>query len=365
MLKSFEIINFQSHPISKGEFHKGVNVFKGTSHHGKSAIIRAIKWAIRNDLDGNADAYKATFSGKNDEFSCKVSFDEGWAKRGRIKKSNFLNIQTGDKKIDLEAIRSDIPEELSTLTRMTDLNIQEQHDGFFMLSDNPGERGKKLSKILGLEIITTSIDNAKREVRECEDQIKFYDKEIENNTEKLSQHKNFATKEKKVKELNNLFSNLKSKEEQKERLDLYLTKIKEEQEEAEDLSKIVIEVGKKLGKAKAVFKELKEIQDKTITLRLVLNSVDKNQRGMESLQKILNSQETITALRKTINKSYSLVESTSRLGSVVNRVSDSLVKIKLYETDITKLNSNIEAILKENKNDICSCCGSFKSHWRK
>jgi DNA repair protein SbcC/Rad50 len=43
-INKVRIENFQSHEDTLMEFHKGLNVITGPSDHGKSAVMRAIKW---------------------------------------------------------------------------------------------------------------------------------------------------------------------------------------------------------------------------------------------------------------------------------------------------------------------------------
>ena len=48
-LKRVRLENFQSHKNSIIDFDRGLNVIVGPSDSGKSAIIRAIKWALYNE----------------------------------------------------------------------------------------------------------------------------------------------------------------------------------------------------------------------------------------------------------------------------------------------------------------------------
>lgn len=52
-LKRVRLENFQSHRNSVIDFDRGLNVIVGPSDSGKSAIIRAIKWALYNEPSGN------------------------------------------------------------------------------------------------------------------------------------------------------------------------------------------------------------------------------------------------------------------------------------------------------------------------
>ena len=45
--------NFQSHKNTSLEFDRGLNVILGNSDSGKTAILRAIKWALYNEPQGD------------------------------------------------------------------------------------------------------------------------------------------------------------------------------------------------------------------------------------------------------------------------------------------------------------------------
>ena len=48
MIKSIHVVGFQSHADSTIEFDPGVNVLIGQSDSGKTAVVRALDWALNN-----------------------------------------------------------------------------------------------------------------------------------------------------------------------------------------------------------------------------------------------------------------------------------------------------------------------------
>lgn len=151
MIKSSELINFQSHKYSLLEFSPGVNIVKGTSNSGKSSIVRALKWLIVNRPTG--DSFKSHWAKKKDELSigCELTNPDSDSFVSR-KKDSKENAYTTEGET-FSAIKFSIPEEIQTILRMNELNIQSQHDGYFLLQDTPGEVGKRLNEVAGLSII--------------------------------------------------------------------------------------------------------------------------------------------------------------------------------------------------------------------
>lgn len=147
MLKTIEISNFQAHKNTYIEFDKGMNVITGSSRAGKSSIIRAILLALRNRPSGGS--YKSWFAKDTDNVEVSLEFDDGWFTRTREKDKNKYITDNGV----FEALRSDVPEAIQTISNIVDYNIQTQFQPYFLLQDSPGDRAKKLNDLVGLNII--------------------------------------------------------------------------------------------------------------------------------------------------------------------------------------------------------------------
>jgi len=155
-----EIKNVQPHEHTIIEPSKRVTVIQGTSHSGKSSIVRAIKKLIENRPMGR-EGLLSWFASDKDEISIGMSFEEGtYVYREQTKSDNRYT--TSESKKPLRAIRSDVPEEVLAITKMNSVNIQSQHDPYFMLQNTPGEVGRMFNEAVGLEIIDETISQAKK-----------------------------------------------------------------------------------------------------------------------------------------------------------------------------------------------------------
>ena len=90
LIEAIEITNFQSHANTVLEFHEGVNVIKGTSGHGKSAIIRALEWLLTNTYYGDAKSWFADKS-RSEERRVGKECKSRWA-REQLKKDGKIAI---------------------------------------------------------------------------------------------------------------------------------------------------------------------------------------------------------------------------------------------------------------------------------
>lgn len=158
MLEKLRIKNFQSHADSKLTFSPGVNVITGSSDSGKSAIIRAIEWSLRNRPLGGE--FVSSFA------NGKPTIVDLRFESARIikRRSGSKNVYLVDGKL-LEAVRSDVPDEIASVANMPDFSIQSQHNPYFLLSVSPGEVARFINSEIGIDIIDklySAIDRNRR-----------------------------------------------------------------------------------------------------------------------------------------------------------------------------------------------------------
>lgn len=149
MIDAIEIDNFQSHQGTVLSLVPGVNVLTGTSDSGKSAVVRALVWLIQNRPQGVG--YRSTFAARDEATRVGLSLaDGGWVIRERDGgKLNQYRLEG----LELEALRADVPQEVSSLLDLREYNVQGQHDAYFLLQNTPGEVARMLNDVVGLDVI--------------------------------------------------------------------------------------------------------------------------------------------------------------------------------------------------------------------
>ena len=365
MIKSFFIKNIQSHQQTEAnDLHEGVNIIKGDSGTGKSTLRRSLKWVIRNTPRGFGDNYKSNFADDKEETSCEIVFDNGSVKR--IKKGilNQLQLKTKDKEITLEAIGSDIPEELSALTNMSEINIQDQHSSFFLLQDTPRDRGKKLNELLGLEIIHRSINKVHKIVTNAKREKERIGNEIKEKKEELKEFADLSEMEAILVKVEKDFEKTEEMEKENGRLNYVLDSLGVEEDNIEYLTKKIQLKPEVIG----LIRTIEEFKQAT----------RENRNLTPLLERIQQDEEIIVRFRKKIEYKIPLME-LRESAKEVGEKEDALVKlngilfaITQEETNITELREKItntkekrKKLLEENKDVFCDKCGSYISHWRR
>ena len=153
MLKQIELFNYESHVHSVIDLSEGINIFSGASGQGKSSIRRAIMWCMTNKPNGDAMVSWSAFDAKgNQKEPCRVilTFDDLVIERQKGPKLNGYIINNDDKH-PLEAVGVSLPEQVSSLLNVNDINYEDQLGAPFLLSESSGEVARYLNRIVNLD----------------------------------------------------------------------------------------------------------------------------------------------------------------------------------------------------------------------
>lgn len=155
MINSLTIKNFQSWKKAVFRFHKEVNVIVGETDAGKSAIIKALRLVINNKPSG--DEFISYW-----DSSTQVKAKVGRKIAKRVKGNKNLYYINKNK---FKSFGQSVPEQVSKLFNISNVNIQHQLDMPFLLSESPGEVARYFNKIVNLDIIDRSLKNASDRIR--------------------------------------------------------------------------------------------------------------------------------------------------------------------------------------------------------
>ena len=171
MLQTIQIHNFQSHENSQLDLSPGINTLVGDSDCGKSAVMRAILWAITNSPQGDAYVSDWTKTPKGKQMAGTATYvavdtnpQKGLGKfsvvRKRSTEFNGYEVFDGSDNTQFEALRTDVPREVSQCFNIGPVNIQRQMDPPFLIASTPGEAARFINQLVNL----TDIDEAQTEI---------------------------------------------------------------------------------------------------------------------------------------------------------------------------------------------------------
>lgn len=166
-IKKIVLENFQSHKHTEIELNKKLNIIVGQSDSGKTAILRAIKWALYNEPSGDFFIRE----GENEVTVSLVFSDNTKLTRYRSRSKNVYELEYNNgKELRLEGFGLGVPEEVKEAIGIYKINLDgnesnsvslaEQLEGPFLLSEKTSTRAAAIGQLVGVDVI----DQALREV---------------------------------------------------------------------------------------------------------------------------------------------------------------------------------------------------------
>jgi DNA repair protein SbcC/Rad50 len=166
------IENFQSHEKTILDLEKGLNVITGPSDQGKSAIIRAVKWVLYNEPRGIDFIRQGTTTAR-----VTIEMNNGCSIiRERSKSKNRYEVIYPDgtnlifegfgNEVPVEIVKAHgIPKIVLDSDISSNINLGEQLEGPFLISETTAVRAKAIGRLIGLHIIDSSIRDCLVDIR--------------------------------------------------------------------------------------------------------------------------------------------------------------------------------------------------------
>jgi len=331
MIKKVIWKNFQNHTKKVIEFAPDVTVIVGASDKGKSALFRGIRWVATGRPVGGRYVKK----GKTN-CSVKIITSDGTVKRSKNKKTNSYEVNG---KV-LKAFQAKVPQEVTYILGLSEINFQNQFDGPYWFSLSPKQITLKLNDIVNLSELDKIQSKCQKMLRKTKTEKDFLtDKIIEDKKELKSLEwvpECYAAH----KELKNLKTDKLELEEKEERLSKLLKNLVLHEERVNLYSRLVydfIEVNnlyltiihneQKEKKIKSTLKNFKGTDLTPVDFSEV-------QKLREECDKLANKESRLVILRDSI------IETEQELNTVSDKLKQFLRKQKRCPLCQSKLKPN-------------------------
>lgn len=342
-IKKIELHNFQSHEYTEMEFDRGLNVILGNSDVGKTAILRAIKWALYNEPKGDYFIRQG-----EREVSVKVTFsNDAVVERSKTpSKNSYFLVDPSGNEMRFEGFGIDVPKEITDVTNMykvpldnsnnkTILNIAEQLDGPFLLNEQASLRASAIGRLIGVnyvdDALRTVVRDNKRINQEIADLIKNKE-ELKEQLDEFSYIKDYKEKFEKITGLRNKIKALQDRLEMASKLKDSLDKNKIDLDEVN----ILVEKFKSLNKVEGLFPRLE-------------NFIFKKNSFENYLEKINKASGEINSIKNTLEKLKSLDD----LSILEGKISENKKNLEVYQNLFNKYIQNQRELF-DVKNDLKS-----------
>lgn len=348
MIKSVQLINFQSHENNTIIFNKGVNSILGDTDCGKTSIFRAINWVLFNKPSG-----KEYVSHWADETKVIIKQDSGvTVSKGRDKKGNYYTVS--GIKGEFRAIGLGTPpEEVIKALNLESINIQKQLDSPFLLSESSSQIAKKLNSVLDLEIIDHSVSKAKKQKSQAESNLKTEKEILSKMEENYNQYDYLEKMEKEVL----LLEKIKN---QKTKLENEIWKINDLLIRQRELLNKINEFEKILKFQNTIESLILNIsrynneKEKWIKLRSILYNIKSKSKKIEKGIKLISASPQIQNTQEKIDKYRELKKINITLDLLIKRINTKKNTVSYLEKTYDICNKE----LVKNQPSICPLCES-------
>lgn len=351
--------NFQSHKYTEIEFDSSLNVIVGPSDQGKSAIIRALKWALYNEPSGD-------FFIREGENECSVTIifsDNTKVKRYRSKSKNlyYLYDQYGNEKI-FEGFGTKIPQEIVEATSIrkipldsgqtSSINIGEQLEGPFLLSEKNSIRANAIGRLVGVHIVDDALKDTLKDIRNLNIKKKSYEETLKELYANLEDYAYLDDLINRINKLDKIKQSIYGNRKRLEKLVFLQGQLKELNKEIELLEEYLIKL-KNIDKIKVIEQKLSENIKIHIYLNNnynKLNNIDAQIRHNTNLLKKLMNISIVKSLIEKIHLYNNKMDKLNKLNTDYKYTNRSILeneRLLIRLKEIHKVQHNISLI--ENK----------------
>lgn len=341
-INSTELSYFQSHQKTTLELHPSVNAIIGISDSGKSAIKRAIKWNVENRPSG--EDFKSDFA--PDEETRVSLFVETEVRRGRTKDSNYYWMDG----IRYEAFGQDVPQPIKDKLNLGSLNIQNQFDPPFLLSESPGAVARYLNQVVDLDDIDESIKNVNTLLKKTEGQLSNNKERLGKLDSEILTYPDFNNLDEFIIEAEKLNKTLQENEYTSQLLSQTMSEIKESRKMLDSIIIPKIDI----VEIEFLLKSYKEKSDVVNKLELIINKIEKSEQETKSIN-IPNM--NVLELEKLSDEYEFLNQKIKGFQFLIKSIDDIEKSILEIGKEIIEWGKK----LKEQMGDRCKLCGQSVS----
>lgn len=342
MIKEAKIINFQSHVETTLKFHNGMNVIIGRSDSGKTAILRALNLVINNKPSG--DSFRSNWGG---DTIVRLHTETNIITRAKTKTKNLYQLNT----TKFNAFGTAVPDEIQKALNFADVNLQQQLDSPFLISETSGNVAAYFNKIANLEIIDKGLQNVQKEINTITQTIKTTSQIIEDKKLQLKEFIDLDTFE------NDLIS-IERLELKKNGIIQDITSIEDYIIEFEKLQKEkklmdeIISSEKDIDIILKLYSERKEAKQNAGALSNLIHSIKYIKKLTKNAENVIEAENDINIILKLYKEAQNQAILTNKLHKLCYSITSIQINIKTASSTLIEL----EKEFKKSFPKICPLC---------
>lgn len=340
MIKSIIYKNFQSHLKTVLHFSKGVNVVVGGNDKGKTSLIRGLRFVTHNRPSG--DSFRSWWGGDT-EVTIKT-YEGNGIKRTKGDKKNTYN-RNGT--LMYKAFGKGVPDDIKSILKLDDINVQQQLEAHYLLSESPGNIAAHFNEIANISIIDDSIKRAKSKERTLKAELNYLGDKVMVARASLEKYKDLDAIEATVTVLNakqikchTIGNNWRQTSKIINRIELIDNEIAN--------YNVELEIEEKVDALLKKTKELRQKEKNIRVLRSLYAQICRNAEHIDTRDKLLICEETVNTV---IQKQARVGDLNVKIGTL-----QGLVTTHKQKTNRMEICARMVVELQEQLPEVCPLC---------
>lgn len=339
-IKQIRLMNFQIHKSLTLDLQDGMVALVGQSSSGKTAVLRAIRFCLYNQMPGNSVA--AMISHGETHCEVEITFDDG-LKVLRVRdsktKDNYYIVTTQDGEVRLDTPGTGPVKDVvsahgmrlvSFLTNKDSLNYASQHDAPFFINASPQERMKAVGILSNTEVTDAGIKIAAANIRENKKVAADLRKTLSEKNARLKEIGPLKARQKKLEKAKELIHSITTLEENQTNIALIDQSLRTIETKEASLDKILAQETSQ-QEAETSIQNIISLLEKIAQLAGIQENLARIQNEINECEKVLSdapSEAQIADIMETI---------TSLAGATVQ-----VLEVEKFRDTFARINTNLE-----------------------
>lgn len=353
---SADIVNFQAHRSLHVDFSDYTAII-GPTNKGKTAIIRAINWALYNSPSGDSFITRDADGNKVGKARVQLNFDDGTqiirTKGGST--NSYDIVIPGEEPMHLEGfgmgpvdevIRAHGMHEIDFFGEKQSLNVCKQLSQPFFLGESPTTKAVMIGKLGKTDVVDLSIKNVSSEIREKKSQVKGYKEELKEVKAELSELKGLNMMEKALEYADKRCEKMEYIDSKIKNIKTITSRINELTDKSEKLKEFTSHQ-EDIFEASSLIEQAIEINTRLTSIKKIMASIDTSMAKLESLQKQANI-ASVDEIDKVIDMVDEVIAKSQSIASIKSKILK-LKDLKAQKETLEKLPSyqEVEEAIKD------------------
>jgi len=334
------------------DFSPTVTAIMGSNDRGKSTILAAIQWCVWGKPVGDT---VESWNGDRDTW-VELTFDDGTTvTRYREKGVNRYAYRRDGKTETLQAIGNNVPEAITNLLRLDEINFQGQASNLFPFQLTPGEFGRVVNRHCNLDDVYTTIKRISAESRAWTQQ-ETIQKAIEHNTsEEIKRLDWIDDVQMDMTAGLEILAEIEEKRAAVERGQMLISNVHEYREQIQRLSAPVGKVEAFIKEARQLYSALRSQKAKYERVSEALDRIELLEIEQQASDVFAAQSQKLTKARALFDDIRSLEAKAERIREVTRSIETRRYNIERYTDELNDAQKTVENI-RAQLPAICPLC---------